>query len=384
MPRDYYEVLGVDRSASTDQLKKAYRKLALENHPDRNPEDKAAEERFKEAAQAYEILGDDEKRSRYDQFGHAGVEGMGHAAGFDGFDVQDALRRFMDDFGGLGDLFGGGGRRGGGPRIQKGADLQVKLSLGLEEIATGVTKKLKVRRLDLCTECSGSGARDGSEAAACSTCNGQGEVRQVQRSVFGQFVNIGVCPSCRGEGRVVTDPCPRCNGEGRSRGESSISVKIPRGVSSGNFIPLSGQGNAGPRGGPRGDLIIFIQEEEHEKFERRAEHLVLDLPVSFTQAALGDHVEIPTLESSVRLTIPAGIQSGKMLRLRGKGMPRLDDYGRGDLLVRVTVWTPQNPSREQKEILKQLGECEGADLPSAGRGFFDRVRGAFRSESGRS
>ena len=272
---------------------------------------------------------------------------------------------------------GGGGQRGG-PRVQAGSDLQLKLALTLEEISTGVTKKLKIRRLDPCKECGGSGSRAGAEPKVCATCQGQGQVRQVQRSVFGQFVNVGPCPTCRGEGRVVSDPCPNCQGEGRRKGESTLSVKIPAGVSTGNYIPLAGQGNVGPRGGPRGDLIIFVQEREHDKFERHGEHLLLDLPISFSQAALGDQVEVPTLDTPVRLKIPAGIQSGKVLRVRGKGMPRIDDYGRGDLLVRIAVWTPQQLSAEERKLFEALARCKGAQPPSAGKGFFDKVRHAFR------
>ncbi len=386
MPRDYYEILGVDRSADAAGVKRAYRKLALENHPDRNPGDKAAEERFKEATQAYEVLSDDQKRNRYDRFGHAGVDpnmaGFGGGFGAGGFDLSDALRRFMEDFGAggaFGDIFGGmGGARGGASRVQKGSDLQIKLKLTLDEIAKGVPKKIKVARLDTCGECQGTGSRKGTPPATCSTCNGQGQVRQVQRTVFGQFVNVGPCPACRGEGRVVADPCPNCRGEGRERVRATINVKIPAGVATGNYIPLMEQGNIGPRGGPRGDLFIFIQEQEHERFERHGEHLLLDLPITFSQAALGDQIEIPTLDDPVRLTIPPGIPSGKVLRVRGKGMPRIDDYGRGDLLVRVALWTPRKLSKKERALFEELATCEGTKAPEAERGFFERVLDAFR------
>ncbi len=385
MPRDYYEVLGVDRSADAGDVKRAYRKLALENHPDRNPGDKKAEDRFKEAARAYEVLSDDAKRQRYDRFGHAGVDpSAGGSGGFSagGFDLSDALRRFMEDFGGgggLGDIFGGGmGQRGAGPRVRRGADLQIKLKLTLEEIAKGVPKKIKVARLDPCSECDGTGSRAGTEPTLCTTCKGQGEVRQVQRTVFGQFVNVGRCPACRGEGRVISDPCTACHGEGQARVRKTINVKIPAGVATGNYIPLSGQGNIGPKGGPRGDLFISIQEEEHKRFERRGDHLVLDAPITFSQAALGDQVEIPTLDGTVLLAIPPGILSGKLLRVRGKGMPRIDDYGKGDLLVRVAVWTPQKLSKAERTLFEELAKCDGIKPPEPGRGFFERVRDAFR------
>jgi len=361
--RDYYEVLGVARDATLDDVKKAYRKLALKYHPDRNPGNKEAEEKFKEATEAYEVLRDKEKRDRYDQFGHGGVAGSG-AGGYEGFaggfDLSDALRAFMRDFGGFGfEDFFGGGRGGGAPRGgavegMRGNDLQVRLTLGLREIATGVTKKIKVSRMVSCQRCRGTGVKEGSSKQTCPTCHGTGELRHVSRSVFGQFVNVRGCPDCGGEGAIISDPCAACGGEGRTGGEKSVEVKIPAGVASGNYLRLDGQGDAGPRGGPPGDLIILIEEAEDPVFERHGYDVVCDLPVSFAQLTLGARVEVPTLDGTAMLKIPAGSQSHKILRLKGKGIPHLNSYGKGDELVRLVAWTPQNLSREERETFETL------------------------------
>jgi molecular chaperone DnaJ len=376
--RDYYEVLGVGRDASVDEVKKAYRKLALKYHPDRNPGDKESEEKFKEATEAYEILRDKEKRAQYDQFGHSGFAGAG-AGGFGGFsgggfDLSDALRAFMRDFGGFGgfeDIFGAGtgGRRRGS--VKRGNDLQVKLRLTIHEVANGVKKKIKVSKLIPCTTCGGSGAKSGSTRMTCSTCNGTGEVRQVSRSLFGQFVNITTCPTCGGEGSVVKDPCPSCGGEGRTKGNKSIEVQIPAGVTTGNYITLEGQGDTGPRNGVPGDLIIVIEELEDDLFERHGDDIVCDLPVSFTQLALGARVEIPTLDGKAALKIPPGTHSHKIFRLKGKGIPHLRSRNRGDQLVRLIAWTPQKLDVEEHEAFEELERRIKKKPPSCGKKIYE-------------
>jgi molecular chaperone DnaJ len=359
--RDYYEILGVSRDAPVDEIKKAYRKLALKYHPDRNPGNKDAEEKFKEATEAYEVLRDKEKRARYDQFGHGGVSAPG-APGFEGFaggfDLNDALRAFMRDFGGFGldDLFGAGpsGGRRRGATSARGNDLQVRLQLTLREIASGVTKKIRVSKMVPCSKCKGKGIKEGSSKQTCPTCRGTGELRQVSRSLFGQFVNIQTCPACRGEGELISDPCPACGGEGTTEGSKSVEVKIPAGVATGNYIRLEGQGDAGPRGGPSGDLVILIEEIEDEIFERHGYDITFDLPVSFSQLALGARLEIPTLAGTAAIKIPPGTQSHKILRLKGRGIPHLNSYGKGDELVRLVAWTPQNLSREERAAFEEL------------------------------
>lgn len=376
--RDYYEVLGVNRNASVDEIKKAYRKLALKYHPDRNPEDKEAEEKFKEATEAYEVLRDQEKRARYDQFGHAGMSGAG-AGGFDGFaggfDLSDALRAFMRDFGGFGgfdDFFGAGtrSRRRGGRTALRGNDLQVRVRLTLKDVAEGVKKKIRVHRMIPCNQCNGTGSKQGSSKETCPSCRGTGEIRQTSRSFFGQFVNITTCPTCRGEGSIIKEPCTQCEGQGRTKGSKSVEVKIPAGVTTGNYITLEGQGDAGPRGGPSGDLVILIEEQEDEVFERHGYDIICDMPVSFSQLALGARVEIPTLDGKAALTIPAGTHSHKIFRLRGKGIPRLHSYGRGDQLVRLVAWTPQDLGAVEKELFKELEEKGKDKPPPAGKKIY--------------
>lgn len=374
--RDYYEILGVDRNTSTDDIKKAYRKLALKYHPDRNPGDKEAEEKFKEATEAYEILRDKEKRDQYDQFGHTGFAGAGTGGfgGFSGgFDLSDALRAFMRDFGGFGgfdDLFGAGagGRRRGS--IRRGNDLQVRLRLTIHEVAGGVKKKIKVSKLVPCGDCGGSGAKSGSSRMTCSACNGNGEIRQVSRSLFGQFVNITTCPTCGGEGSVVKDPCPSCRGDGRIKGNKSIEVQIPAGVSTGNYITLEGQGDTGPRGGVPGDLIIVIEELEDDLFERHGDDIVCDMPVSFSQLALGAKVEIPTLDGKAALKIPPGTHSHKIFRLKGKGIPHLRSSRRGDQLVRLVAWTPQKLDGAERKAFEELERQIKKKPPACGKKIY--------------
>lgn len=373
--RDYYEVLGVERTATPDEIKKAYRQLAIKYHPDKNPGDKAAEERFKEVAVAYEVLSDPEKRARYDRFGHARPGAPG--GGFEdlrGFDLADALRAFMRDFGGMGgfgDLFesGGGGARG--QRERRGNTLEIRLPLTLEEIATGVEKRVKVRHMRTCATCKGTGAKDGTQRKTCTRCGGSGQVRVVQRSIFGQLINITTCDRCHGEGTIVESPCPACGGEGRVRQQSEISIHVPAGVSSGNYIPLGGMGDAGPRGGPAGDLIAHIEETEHPLFARDGDDLVVELPIGAARAALGGKVEVPTLGGGRALVdVPAGTNTGKLLRLRGKGLKSLQRSGHGDLLVRVVVVTPSRLSEKAKKLLQELDALPDSKAPPPRRPSF--------------
>jgi molecular chaperone DnaJ len=370
--RDYYEVLGVGRDASVDEIKKAYRKLALKYHPDRNPGNREAEEQFKEATEAYEVLREKDKRERYDQFGHGGASSGGPQGyeGFSGgFDLSDALRAFMRDFGGFGvdDVFGGGaGGRRRDRSAGRGNDLQVRLQLGLREIATGVTKKIKVTKMVPCSRCKGKGTKEGSSKQTCPACHGTGELRQVSRSLFGQFVNIQACPSCQGEGSLISDPCPACGGAAAVEGSKKVEVKIPAGVATGNYIRLEGQGDAGTRGGPAGDLIILIEEVEDPVFERHGYDIACDLPVSFSQLALGARIEIPTLDGTAAIKVPAGTQSHKILRLKGKGIPHLNSYGRGDQLVRLVAWTPRNLTKEEREAFEGLENKTREKPPAVG------------------
>ncbi len=381
--RDYYEILGVGKTANEDEIKKAYRKLAVQYHPDKNPGDKGAEEKFKEATEAYEILKDPQSRSRYDQFGHAGTQGQGGFPGGggygQGFDINDALRAFMRDFGMGGSTFEemfGGGRRGGSSRQHyHGEDIKVRLRLTLEEIAFGTEKVIKYKRFKRCPSCSGSGAAAGSSREKCRVCKGLGEVRQVSRSMFGQFINVSTCSNCGGSGEVITTPCPSCTGSGRIEEQATVTVKIPAGVAEGNYIPMRGEGNAGMRGGESGDLIVLIEEKEHDRFIRHGNDIITEMPVTIAAAALGSEIEIETLDGKVKLKIPAGTQTGKILKLRGQGLGKLRSSGRGDLLAKITVWTPQNVSSEQKALYEKLRRIEG-DVPPAKetKSIFERLK----------
>jgi molecular chaperone DnaJ len=378
--RDYYEVLGLSKDAAEADIKKAYRKLAVKYHPDKNPGDKSAEEKFREATEAYEVLKDSEKRSKYDQFGHAAFDsasgGFG-GYGFGGFDLSDALRAFMNDFGGdslFGDFFsfgssgGRGRRRSGGVR---GNDLQIRLKLTLKEISKGVTKKIKVRRKQKCDECSGTGSKSGKKIE-CTQCGGAGRVRRVTSSLFGQVVQETVCPACHGEGSVVKDPCGKCGGSGRKTGETTVSVDIPAGVAEGNYISVPGQGDVGLAGGPPGDLIVIITEENDDFFERHGIDVFCTVEISFSEAALGTAKTIPSIDGKVSLKIPAGTQSEKIFRLRGKGLPVVHGHHSGDQLVKVHVNTPAKLNREQRELFEKIGELEKKP-----KNVFDRATDMF-------
>lgn len=375
--RDLYEVLGISRNASQDEIKKAYRKLALQYHPDKNPGDKQAEEKFKEIAEAYAILSDPNKRVRYDRFGHTTTSGAGDFGGFS--NIEDIFSAFGDIFGGgFGDFFGGTGRRRQRRTQNRGTDLQIRLRLKLEEIASGVTKKLKVKKYILCDACNGTGSERNSRVIDCIACHGTGEIRRVTQSLFGQMVNVSTCDRCNGEGKIVADPCQVCRGDGRVLGQKSIEINIPAGVASGNYIPLSGEGNIGPRNGPSGDLIVYIEEEEHPIFERSDNDVIMVLPISFLQATLGDNLEVPTLTGRARITIPAGTQSGKVLRMRNKGIPNVHGAGIGDQLVQVQVFIPTDLNTDEKRRIKDLEDIESLKPPKEGhKNIFEKFKEAL-------
>jgi molecular chaperone DnaJ len=383
--RDYYEILGVSKSASADEIKKAYRKVAMQFHPDRNPGDKSAEDKFKEAAEAYEVLSDNQKKAKYDRYGHqafapgSGGFGAGHAT-----NMEDIFSQFGDVFGD--DMFGnffGGGRRGGGggsrARGQRGSNLRIKLKLTFAEIANGVTKQVKVKKHVGCTTCDGSGAKDKSSIQTCNTCHGSGQVKRVQNTFLGQMQTVTTCPTCNGEGTSVTAKCGNCKGDGRVYGEETISIDIPAGVQEGMQLSMNGKGNAGERGGMAGDLIIQIEEEQHAELQRDGLNVAYDLHISFPEAAFGTNAEVPTIDGRAKIKIPAGTQSGKIFRLRGKGFPEVQGYSRGDQLVYVNVWTPQNLSSEEKTALEKLSNSPNfKPQPSkSDKSFFDRVKEAF-------
>ncbi|NUM49546.1 MAG: molecular chaperone DnaJ [Flavobacteriales bacterium] len=376
--RDYYEILGVSRNASEEEIKKAYRKLAIKYHPDKNPDDKESEEKFKEAAEAYEVLSNAEKRQRYDQFGHAGMGGNGGAGGFGGMNMEDIFEQFGNIFGeGFGGGFGGGQR--GGKRVNRGTNLRVKVKLTLEEIVSGVNKKIKVNKFIACKECHGTGAEKGSSYNTCNTCRGSGRVTRITNTILGQMQTASTCPACGGEGQTITKKCSSCHGDGIVRGEEIISVDLPAGVEDGMQLSMSGKGNAAPRGGIAGDLIIVIEEQEHEYIKRDGSSLMHDLYISFIDAVLGASVEVPTIEGKVKIKIEPGTHAGKVLRLKGKGVPQLNSYGRGDFLIHVNVWTPQHLSKEEKELLEKLRNSDNfKPHPSKkDKGFFDRMKEYF-------
>lgn len=376
--RDYYEVLGVSKNASKEELKKAYRKLAMQYHPDRNPGNKEAEEMFKEAAEAYEILNDENKRARYDRFGHEGVKGSGF--GSQGFsDINDIFSHFSDIFGGgssiFDDFFGGGQQRGRQRgRGVPGSDLKVTLKLTLEEIAEGTSKKIKLKKQVKCDQCNGSGAEGSTSKKKCPICNGTGEIRSVSRSVFGQFVNITACANCNGEGEVIDTPCKKCMGDGRISEEVNVKIDVPAGVHEGSYMTMRGEGNSGKRGGQSGDLLVVFKEEEHEYFIREEDDIIYDLTITFPDAVLGTEVDVPTLAGKARLKIDSGTPAGKLLKMRDKGIKHLNHSGHGNQIVRINVNIPKKLSNKEKELLKELAEqpnFKSSDKDDE-KGFFKR------------
>jgi len=387
--RDYYEVLCVSKTATFEEIKKSYRKLAIQYHPDKNPGDKAAEEKFKEAAEAYEVLSDQQKRARYDQFGHAGVSGMGGFSGGE-MSMEDIFAHFGDI---IGDIFTG---RGGGfssftrgfgqnasgnaRRVRRGSDLRVKVKLTLKEIAEGVEKKIKVRKYVSCKNCGGTGADGGvHNLQTCSECNGSGVVIRTQRTILGSMQSATECPACGGDGKTVKIKCPHCNGEGVKLEDEIISIKIPAGVLNGMQLSMSGKGNAARRGGINGDLYILVEEEEHPELIRDENDLIYNLLLSVTDAALGSSVEVPTIDGKAKVTIEAGTQPGKVLRLRGKGLPSLNSYGKGDLLINIGVYIPEKLNKDDKKLFEQLAESENIKPnKTASYNFFSHFRNLFR------
>ncbi len=380
--RDYYEILGVSRNSSPEEIKKAYRKIALKYHPDRNPGDKEAEEKFKEAAEAYEVLSDPDKRAQYDRFGHEGMRGAGGFSG-QGMTIEDIFSHFGDIFGDLGgfeSFFGGGSRSGRRQaRGRRGNNLRIKVKLTLREMAEGVTKKVKVKKYFTCPTCQGSGARDSGSVQTCGTCNGRGQVSRVTNTILGQMRTTQTCPTCQGSGQVITANCTQCRGEGRIYGEETISIDIPAGVTEGVQLSMSGKGNAGEKGGPAGDLLIMIQEVPHEDLKRDGKNVIYDLYISFIDAALGTQVEVPTITGRAKIKIPAGTQSGKIYRLKGKGLPSLNGYGRGDQLIHVNVWTPRKLTPEERHLLESLRDSENfrPNPDKSDKGFFERMKDYF-------
>ena len=378
--RDYYEVLGVSKSADATEIKKAYRRLALKYHPDKNPGDKEAEEKFKEAAEAYDVLSNEEKRRRYDQFGHAGVGGAGQGGFGGGMSMDDIFSQFGDIFGSFGGFSGFGGFGGGrsARRVNRGTNLRVKVKMNLQEIATGIEKKIKVKKYVACQHCNGTGAKDGKSYSTCSTCKGSGQVTRVQNTILGAMQTTSTCPTCEGEGKIINEKCTFCNGEGVLMSEEVISINIPAGVGEGMQLSLSGKGNAARRGGVNGDLIVLIEEEEHPELVRDGNDLLYNVFIGYPEAVLGETVEIPTIEGKVKVKIEAGTQPGKILRLRGKGLPDVNGYGKGDLLAKVNVWIPKNLSKDEKKLVEKMKEAEGFK-PGSGdkKSIFSKMKDFF-------
>ncbi len=381
--RDYYEILGVQKSASADEIKKAYRKVAMQFHPDRNPGDKAAEEKFKEAAEAYEVLSDTEKKTQYDRFGHAGVNGNRGFGGGQGMNMEDIFSNFGDIFGDdlFGSFFGGSGRSrsGGKARGTKGSNLRIKLKMNYEEIAKGANKTVKVKKYTPCSTCGGSGAKDKNAVQTCSSCNGSGQVRKVTNTFLGQMQTVGTCTTCNGEGSTITSKCGTCKGEGRVYSEETVTIDIPAGVQEGMQLSLSGKGNAGERGGAPGDLIVLIEEEQHPELQRDNLNVIFDLHISFTDAVFGSNIEVPTIDGRAKIKIPAGTQSGKIFRLKGKGFPSINSYERGDQLIHVNIWTPQELNAEEKTMMEKLKDAKNfqPNPEKNEKSFFTKVKEMF-------
>ncbi len=381
--RDYYEVLMVSKTASADEIKKSYRKVAMQFHPDRNPGDKAAEENFKEAAEAYEILSDKDKRAQYDRFGHAGLNSAG---GFGGgnMNVDDIFSQFGDIFGEdiFGSFFNGGGGRGGRTgrgRGSRGSNLRVKLKMNYEEIAKGASKTIKVKKYVTCTTCSGNGAKDKGAVQTCSTCGGNGQVRKVTNTFLGQMQTVATCPGCNGEGTQITSKCTNCKGDGRVYADETVTIDIPAGVQEGMQLSLGGKGNAGERGGPPGDLIVLVEEEQHANLQRDGLNVVFDLHISFPDAVFGTNLEVPTIDGKAKIKIPAGTQSGKIFRLKGKGFPAINSYEKGDQLIHVNIWTPQHLTAEEKSAVEKMIDSPNFQpKPEKDeKSFFDKVKEMF-------
>jgi molecular chaperone DnaJ len=370
--RDYYEVLGIDRNASAADIKKAFRKMAFQHHPDRNKDD-GAEQNFKDVNEAYEVLSDPDKRAAYDRFGHAGAQGFG-GRGFEGF-----------DFGGFGDIFetffgGASTARRSGP--QRGGDLKYSMAISFEEAVFGCDKELEIVRMEPCSTCRGTKSAPGSQPERCAACNGTGEIRRAQRSIFGQFINVVPCTQCGGEGKIITRPCPNCRGQGKERATRKISIKVPAGVDGGTQIRMSGEGDLGRNGGSPGNLYVALSVNKHKYFKRDGTDILYELPVNFAQAALGDEIDIPTLDGDFALKIPSGCQTGRIFRLKEKGVPHLRGRGRGDQLVRIHVVTPESLDGDQKKLFKDLAKTLGkAKLAPDDKSFFDKVKDTFGSAS---
>jgi molecular chaperone DnaJ len=384
--RDFYEILGVSKSANADEIKKAYRKVAMQFHPDRNPGNKEAEEKFKEAAEAYEVLSDADKKSQYDRYGHAGVSGNGGRGGFSGghgMNMDDIFSQFGDVFGEdmFGGLFGGQRRGGGGGRARgiRGSNLRVRIKLNYEEIAKGANKTIKVKKHVVCNSCTGSGAKDKNSVQTCGTCGGSGQVRRVQNTFLGQMQTVTTCPACAGEGTTIANKCTNCKGEGRVYGEENITIDIPAGVQEGMQLNVSGKGNMGERGGSAGDLIVLIEEEAHPQLHRDGLNVAYDLHISIPDAVFGIQAEVPTIDGRAKIKIPPGTQSGKIFRLKGKGFPAVQSYEKGDQLIYVNVWTPQHLSSEEKAMMEKMqGSNNFQPKPDkADKGFFERVKEMF-------
>jgi len=377
--RDYYEILGVSKEATKEEIKKAYRKQALKYHPDKNPGDKKSEDNFKEAAEAYEVLSSDEKKARYDRYGHAGMGNNGGGFSGQGMTMDDIFSSFGDIFG---DAFGGFGGFGGGrrgQRINKGSNLRVKVKLTLQEIAAGAEKKIKVNKYDSCDSCGGTGAADPSSISTCSTCRVSGHVTRLTNTMLGQMQTTSVCPACGGEGKTITKKCTTCYGEGIVQKEEIIKINIPAGVGKGMQMTVGGKGNAPRRGGINGDLLVVIDEEEHAELIREGNDLIYNLFISIPDAVLGTHVEVPTVDNNVKIKIEPGTQPGKILRLRGKGLPEVNGYGRGDLLVNVNVWIPKNLNKDELKIFEKFSDSDSftPDPDKNDKGFFERMKGYF-------
>lgn len=383
--RDYYEILEVPKNADADAIKKAYRKIAMKYHPDRNPDDKAAEDKFKEAAEAYEVLSDADKRARYDRYGHDAVSG--NARGFQGggMNMDDIFSQFGDIFGDEGGPFssffgGGAGGRRTGQTGQKGTNLRIKVTLTLEEISSGVNKKIKVKKQVKCHNCAGTGAKDASSVKTCGSCQGSGYVRQVRNTFLGQMQTTTVCPTCHGAGKTVTANCHVCKGEGVTHDAETIEIDIPAGVEGGMQLSMRGKGNAGKNGGPAGDLLITIEEQAHDHFTRDGMNIIHDCYINFADAALGTSIEVPTLDGRVKVKIPAATQAGKILRLKGKGLPSVQEYGRGDQLININIWTPRDLTAEEKAILEKLRHAPNfqPNPTKEDKGFFERMKEMFQ------